>query len=248
MLDQPAKPRTSVQGGKTVYGARLGCLMLETRFPRVPGDMGNAETWPFAMQYRVVKGASVARVVEARAEGLLDAFLEAADDLVAAGADGITTTCGFLSLFQAPLAAHCKVPVATSALLQVPLAEALLPPGRRAGVITFSAASLTPAHLEAVGVAADVPITGVDTGGAFERVIMDDAPELDPAAMLADVLDAGDRLVRAHPALGAIVLECANMPPYARALQARLRVPVFDIYTLVTWFHAGLAPREFGAP
>jgi hypothetical protein len=34
-------------GGKAIYGARVGILMLEARFPRIPGDMGNAETWPF---------------------------------------------------------------------------------------------------------------------------------------------------------------------------------------------------------
>ena len=45
-------------GGKTVFGASIGILMLETRFPRIPGDMGNAATWPFPVQYRVVKGAT----------------------------------------------------------------------------------------------------------------------------------------------------------------------------------------------
>jgi len=38
------------------------------------------------------------------------------------------------------------------------------------------------------------------------------------------------------------------MVPYARALSERLRLPVFSIYTFVTWFHAGLAPRDFGQP
>ena len=92
-------------GGKAVYGARLGILMLEARFPRIPGDMGNAETWPFPVLYRVVRGASPQRVVMERAAGLLDAFLDAAADLVDLGADGITTNCGFLSLYQKDIAA-----------------------------------------------------------------------------------------------------------------------------------------------
>ena len=135
-----------VGGGKNVYGARLGCLMLESSFPRIPGDMGNAETWPFPMLYRVVRGATARRVVREKAEGLFDAFCIAADELVADGADGITTTCGFLALMQKPLAAHCRVPVATSSLMQVPLAQAMLPPGKRVGVITYCAETLTPAH------------------------------------------------------------------------------------------------------
>ena len=45
-------------GGKAIYGAPLGILMLEARFPRIPGDMGNAATWPFPVLYRVVRGAT----------------------------------------------------------------------------------------------------------------------------------------------------------------------------------------------
>jgi hypothetical protein len=124
-------PSRIAHGGKTLYGARVGILMLETRFPRIPGDMGNGETWPFPVLYKVVPGASPRRVVRERAEGLLDQFLAAADELVRLGADGITTTCGFLSLYQREIAAHVGVPVATSSLLQIPLIESVL--ARQAG-------------------------------------------------------------------------------------------------------------------
>ncbi len=115
-----AAPRVIATGGKAIYGAPLGILMLEAKFPRIPGDMGNAATWPFPVLYRVVRGASPERVVLNAAAGLLDDFLAAATELVAYGAEAITTNCGFLSLFQREIAAHVRVPVATSALLQVP--------------------------------------------------------------------------------------------------------------------------------
>jgi Asp/Glu/hydantoin racemase len=51
--------------------------------------------------------------------------------------------------------------------------------------------------------------------------------------------------VAAHPEVGAIVLECTNMPPYAAALRAALGMPVYDIYSMITWFHTGLRPRRF---
>jgi len=108
------------RGGNAVYGAPLGILMLDARFPRIPGDMGHAGTWPFPVPYRVVPGATPARVVLDGAAGLLPAVLDAAADLVALGAEAITANCGFLSLFQAELAAHVAVPVATSSLMQVP--------------------------------------------------------------------------------------------------------------------------------
>src|SRR5258707_13349706 len=85
-------------GGKALYGARVGILMLEARFPRIPGDMGNALTWPFPVLYRVVPGASPRRVVYDKAQGLLPDFLEAAEELVRLGADRMTTYCGCLSL------------------------------------------------------------------------------------------------------------------------------------------------------
>ena len=236
-------------GGKAIYGAPLGILMLEARFARIPGDMGHAGTWPFPVLYRVVKGASPERVVLHGAAGLLPSFLEAAKDLVSVGAEAITTNCGFLSLFQRELAAHVQVPVATSALMQVPWVQAVLPPGKRVGVLTVSGAALTPLHLEAAGVALDTPVVGTEGGVEFFRVlILGEKQDLDVRLAARDILEAGRTLMRRHPEVGAIVLECTNMPPYAHALREVLGVPVYDVYSLITWLHAGIRPRDFGPP
>src|SRR5215472_5231732 len=233
-------------GGKSLYGARVGILMLETRFPRIPGDMGNAETWPFPVLYKVVPGASPGRVVCEKAAGLLDEFLDAAEELARLGADGITTTCGFLSLYQREISAHVGVPVATSSLMQIPVIERVLPPGKHVGVLTVSAAHLTGEHLLAAGADPATPVAGTDEDGEFSRVMINDEERLDVAAAERDILAAGSALLEDHRDVGAVVLECTNMVPYARALSERLRLPVFSIYTFVTWFHAGLVPRHFG--
>jgi Asp/Glu/hydantoin racemase len=234
------------RGGKALYGAPLGILMLEARFPRIPGDMGNATTWPFPVLYKVVRGASPEKVVLDGARGLLPDFIAAARELVALGAEAITTNCGFLSLFQRELAEAVAVPVATSSLMQVPWVQATLPPGKRVGVVTISQSTLTPRHLEAVGVPLDTPITGTEEGREFFRVLIKaEAQDMDVGLARADVVDAGRRLCEKHPDIGALVLECTNMPPYAAALQAAVGVPVYDIYSMITWFHAGLRPRAF---
>lgn len=232
-------------GGKAIYGARLGILMLEARFPRIPGDMGNARTWPFPVLYKVIPGASPERVVRNRAEGLLPAFVEAAEELVRIGADGITTNCGFLSLFQAEIAARVKVPVATSSLMQIPMAQALLPPGKRVGVLTVDARSLTADHLKAAGAPVDTPVRGTEGGREFTRVLIGNEERLDVATAERDLLDAGRALVAEHPEVGALVLECTNMAPYAAALRDALGLPVYDIVGFITWFHSGLEPRRF---
>ncbi len=240
---------TVAKGGKAVYGAAVGILMLDARFPRVPGDVGNAETWPFPVHYRVVRGASPDLVVRRGAANTLDAFVDAARDLVRGGCDGITTTCGFLALFQRELAAACEVPVATSSLMQHGLIQSLLPPGRRVAILTICAATLSAQHLAAAGVPADVAVVGTDEAGTeFSRVVLDDEAELDLAAAEADLLQAARELVRRHPDTGAILLECTNMVPYAAAVSAATGLPVFDMYDFVCWFQQGLKPRRFPAP
>lgn len=237
-----------VQGGKAVYGAALGILMLDARFPRIPGDMGHAGTWPFPVLYRVVRGASPDRVVRHGADGLFEAFLRAGRELVREGADAITTNCGFLSVFQEGLARHLDVPVATSSLMQVPLVAATLPPQKTVGIVTVSKDSLTAAHLAAAGVAAGTPIAGVPADGAFAGTLLDDRPHLDVEASRLEVVEAAMVLKRTTPELGAVVLECTNMDPYAADVRKATGVPVHSIRTFMLWFHASLAPARFPPP
>lgn len=233
------------RGGKAIYGARLGILMLEARFPRIAGDMGNATTWPFPVLYKVVDGATPRRVVNERASGLLDRFIDGARELVRSGAEGITTNCGYLALYQREIAAAAGVPCATSSLLQIPLVQSTLPPGKRVGVLTINKASLSPDHLHAIGVDADIPIVGTEGRREFHRVIIENELTMDVAQAEADILDAGRELMSQHADIGAVVLECTNMPPYAARLRDEIGVPVYDIYSFMMWFHAGLQPRRF---
>ena len=235
-------------GGKAIYGAGIGILMLEARFPRIPGDMGNALTWPFPVHYKIVRGATPDLVVRQGAPGLLTHFIEAARELVADGVDGITTNCGFLSLMQAELQAAVPVPVATSSLMQVGSVNALLPPGNRAGILTISASSLTEAHLAAAGVPLGTPIGSTEGGREFTRAILGNELKLDVEAARADNVEAAKALVHANPNLGAIVLECTNMVPYAADIRDATGLPVFSIESFVSWFQSGLAPRRYRQP
>ena len=234
-----------IEGGKAVYGASLGILMLEARFPRILGDMGHAGTWDFPVLYKVVRDASPDRVVRRGAEGLLDAFIDGARSLEADGADGITTNCGFLCLYQRQLSEAVNVPVLTSSLMQVRAVNAMLAPGKRAGVLTISGSTLTPAHLAAAGVPKETPIGTTEGGTHFTEAILGDAPSLDPAAAEADNVAAAVAMVKSSPELGAIVLECTNMSPYAAAIRAATGVPVFSMMSYANWFQSGLTPRHW---
>ncbi|NOE34301.1 aspartate/glutamate racemase family protein [Ruegeria sp. HKCCD7318] len=233
------------QGGKSIYGASVGILILDAQFPRIPGDMGNALTWPFPVLYRIVRDASPDRVVRHRAEGMLDLFIDAAQDLVRDGVDGITTNCGFLSLFQKELAQAVPVPVATSSLMQVEMVNRILPAGKRAGVLTISASTLTKDHLRAANVPLDTPIGTTEGGQEFTRAILGNELRLDVQKAREDNVQAAHTLVADNPDLGAIVLECTNMCPYARDIQQATGLPVFSIVSFIQWFQAGLVPRTY---
>lgn len=232
-------------GGKTVYGANLGILMLETKFPRIQGDIGNATTWPFPVQYRVVRDATPELVVRNDARLLVSKFIDAAKDLVASGCDGITTNCGFLSIVQDQLAEAVPVPVATSSLMQVQMVKSMLPPGKRVGILTISKETLTEAHLIAAGVPLDTPIVGTENGRVFTRDILGNAAKIDFSACREDMCEAARQLVTEHADIGAIVLECTNMTPYAADVRKLTGLPVFSIYTFIQWFQQALAPDHF---
>lgn len=207
---------------------RLGILMLQTRFPRPLGDVGHPGSWRMPVVFGTVEGASPQRVVRERAAGLLQPFIEAGQALVAQGARALTTSCGFLVLFQRELAAALPVPVWTSSLLALPaLAD------QRPGVITIDAEALGADHLRAAGAPADTPVQGLAPGGVLQRTLLGNLPTLDVDAAQREVVDATRQLLRRHPQVRSLVLECTNLPPYARAVQEAIGLPVHDITTVV---------------
>ncbi len=210
----------------------LGVLMLKTRFPRPAGDIGNAASFAFPVRYRIVADATPQRVVRERAAGLIEPFVAAAQALEADGCCAIATSCGFLSLFQAEIAGALRVPFASSSLLLLRAINAGLTGGRRAGVITIAADCLGVEHLLGAGADPATPVVGVASEGEFVRAILGDQAEMNVGKLEAEVLEAGMRLLACHADVGAIVLECTNMPPYADALRAATGLPVYDVLSL----------------
>ena len=204
-------------------------LMLETRFPRPVGDTGNPATFERAglpARFVTVQGASPRRVVEEADPALLEPFLAAARELESRGAALLSTSCGFLAAWQESLARAVTVPVVSSSLLQVRHL-------RRPGIVTIAAASLTPAVLQGAGVPQGTPVEGVAPGCEFQRRILSNDSTLDFAQAQQDVVSAARRLIRDHPGVDHIVLECTNMPPYRDAVAAATGCAVHDMETLL---------------
>jgi hypothetical protein len=215
----------------------LGILMLDTRFPRIEGDIGNPASFGFPVIFRTMTGIGPADAVAAHPDRprVLAALKANAEALAAEGAVGLSTSCGFLSLYQKDLEALSPVPVATSALLLIRELR-----GTKVGVITASAANLTPAHFEAVDAPGDTPVEGLPSDGSFAATFLRNGLTLDRNAVEREAVAAGRALVAKHPEVDTVVLECTNLPPYKAALKAALGLPVLDVLDLLADFHARL--------
>lgn len=198
--------------------------MLDTRFPRPPGDAGHPATWGVPVEFLVVAGFGPQDAVQTalglRASRALRAFSDGARQLEGSGVAAITTSCGFLVLLQEELQQAVSVPVVTSSLLQLP---GLLEEEAQVGVLTISAERLGAEHLGQAGVPperlADVVVEGVAPDSEFNRAILGNRPQMDLEQAGRDVVAAAVALKARAPQLRSLVLECTNMPPYAGLIQ-----------------------------
>lgn len=232
-------------GKKTYYGVSIGILMVNSSFTRYLGDVGNALSFDFPVQYRIVKDAIPERMTDLHNASLLEPFKRAADELIEAGVDGITTTCGFLSIYQRELADHCSVPVATSSLLQVPMVERMLPTDKRVGILTYNGEVLNGPYLEAVGIAQDTPVGGMPQNSNFVRWIKQGDNSVTFETLREEVVETARSLVEQHPEIGAIVNECTNLAPFTHDIHKALGMPVYDVISMINLFHAGLRPPRY---
>lgn len=219
----------------------IGIILLDTRFPRLLGDIGNPKTFPFPVVYEKVDGALPSRVVRERDASLLISFIEAAKTLERRGATAITTSCGFLAVWQKEMASAVEVPLFTSSLIQIPWAYELMGRRGRIGVLTADRNSLTTDHLKGVG-AEEIPsvIRGMKPDSEFHRIYVRNSPDLNYQKIEKEVIAEASALVEDHPDISAVVLECTNMAVFRKALREAVTMPVFDILTLIHYIHSSL--------
>jgi len=236
-----------LKGGTNLNGIPIGILCLETYYGRPPGHIRNASTFRFPVMYRIVAGATARRIVKEGDPELLKPFIQAARELEREGVMAITGSCGFLALFQNELADSVDIPVFTSSLIQVPLVHRMLRRDQKVGILTASKSTLTEAHLKAVG-AETIPVcmAGMDDRPEFCEVVIEGLRhELDTDRLADEVLSAVEELAGDHPEMGALVIECTDLPPFAHLIQEKIHVPVFDIVTLTNMVYETLVRTEY---
>jgi len=238
-----------IKGGFTNYGQEIGILMLDTNFPRIPGDIGNSYSYNFPVRYKVVKGAKTDKIMGDEPDlDMLQPFIQAAQELEREGVKAITTSCGFLSLFQKELSKAVSIPVFTSGLILVPLVRTMLNKEKKIAIFTERAHHLNERHFNGVGWSAkDIPVIvkGMKENAVFPSVFIGNSPVLETEILRQEMEQMAREVMAEHPNTGAIILECTNMGPFTANIQAIAGVPVFGINNIFELIHYAVNPPHF---
>ena len=241
--------------GHRCYGMGLGIILVDDIYPVFPGDVRNASAYPFPIQYEIAQGVDLVKlVVDEDKSPCLQPVLRAAKKLDSMGCRAIAAECGYFAYLQQEVASHVDVPVFMSSLLQVPWAQQLIGRDKVVGILVASAPFLAKAHLEAAGVqiSSNYVLAGAMDGGRcpeFQNLWVSDCrPDIPQATYEAaerDFVAAGLDFFRHHPNMGAMVLECTGFPPFARALQREIDIPLFSWGTLLDYAYSVAAHRDY---
>ncbi len=238
--------KSKISGGRPTYGHIAGILMTDSLIPRIPGDPGHVGTFSFPVVYEVLKGFPFEDLIDVKKDHT-DILIDRAKALQDKGVSLIAADCGLFGPFQEEIKQHLHIPFIGSALDMVPLLQRFLPLSQKVGILTGDTRLLKPAHLAASAIDPDtVAIAGMENSSEFKKVVIDRSQELDIEKMRQGVVDAALTLSSHH--LGAMVLECTNLISFRIDVQNTLKVPVFDLVSLIEFYVSGLrlAPFQTG--
>jgi hypothetical protein len=232
--------------GQMIGGHAVGIIVLNVGYPLIPGNVANATTYPFPVRFKVVEGADIPSLL-AGERRLLEPSLRAAEELVKDGCRAIVGACGYWARFQREMAEALPVPVFMSSLCQAPMIVASLRPSEQLGIVCASKPSLDRETLTAVGLGIDAPLVtyGMEDSEEFRTGILEGKGWMDNSKVEAEVVGTATRLVEENPDVRALLLECSDMPPYARAVQDATGLPVWDFVTLIHWIYEGVVKKRF---
>lgn len=210
-----------------------GLMQLE----KLKGNSTNPDTYDFPVLIRRVEGASAETIVINPDEVVLKRMVSVMEEMIAEGVKAITTSCGFNAIHQKRLADAVNVPVFTSSLMQIPFVLSTLKEGQSVAVLTARKASLTPLHFQNCGIddAALVHVMGMEEWEEWAKVLDSNVPEVDMDLIEQEMIEAALLAKQQHPDVGAFILECTDMPPFARSIRETTGLPVFDFITLVNY-------------
>ena len=227
-----------MQRSRPDASAPIGVLMFESAGDRIVGDPGMPGTFPFPIRYGMVPG-SYRDLIHGSPQAR-DHLCMAAQKLEQEGVAAIAGDCGLMALYQADLAQSVSVPIISSSLVLLPLAQCLVGKNRKIGIITGHSQLLSTQHL--LGANADpsrLVIQGMEDQPHFRQVVLEGTCPQDYQLMAQDVCNAAKLLLERDETIGAILLECSNLTTFAREISNLYHIPVLDVNLAIQMLYLG---------
>jgi hypothetical protein len=224
-----------------IAGFDVGILCLNTIHPLVRGNVQHAGSFNFPVLYDIVNDVTPAELMSGH-KSALPPILKAVERLEHAGVKVIVGACGSFANYQKPAMAAAHVPVFMSILTQVPFLLSALPAAQMLGIIFASAKTFTHKVIQQCGITdIDRIVTiGADSLSTFAPILTQKTA-FDSDALQVEITSLAEHTMREHPEIGAWLLQCSDLPPYAAAIQRATGLPVFDMCTLIEHLHRAMA-------
>ncbi|WP_027369952.1 aspartate/glutamate racemase family protein [Desulfovermiculus halophilus] len=232
--------------GQTSYGELIGILLLDTTTPFIHGDVGNAGTYQYPVRFRRIDGLTPERIF-AHDQSFIQEMVRGAQELEREGVKAITGDCGFMAIYQREVQRAVHIPVFLTSLLQIPFIASIIAPRSTIGVLTANAQSLDLQLFSSLGIndSSKIRVAGLEHSDAFKKAAIDDVGVLDSGQIRTDVVQAARTLQAENSDLGALLLECSMLPPYAAAIQEATGLPVFDYLSLIDYVAFAVRKKTF---
>jgi hypothetical protein len=239
--------------GRYVYGPTVGILQLPANIPMLPGDMGNPTTFDFPVLYELIEEIDPFWVLASEPHPVvMEKLIAACKRLTVQGVTTIIGNCGFFANYQPEVAESLDpgVQFFNGSLMQVPMLLTSVGANKKVGILTANRELLMPSPaLKNVGVSEDdiknrLVVYGNENGEQM-KLITGETGKFNPKALEQELVGLAMKMLKEHPDVGAIVLECTEFPPYAHAIQAATRRNVWDFVTMTNFMHAGAMRRPY---
>ncbi len=229
-----------------ISGYPLGIIMPVVGYPQIPGNVANPWTYDFPVMMKDAE-ITISQLFGAD-DAALNELKRVGKYMVEHGCRAISGNCGYFANFQKELAEYLPVPVAMSSLLQINWIKPLLRKDEKIGVVCADAGSMSAETLRNVGVedascCVFEGMTGISQFGAACRCEPGMHP-YNPQIFGEEVCELALKLQRENN-LGAILLECSDLPPFSHMVARATNLPVFDFTTLHNWLFNGICRKPF---
>jgi len=231
--------------GQAIAGYPIGIIVIDTWYPLVPGNVANASTYEFPVLIKVLKGVSVERILSGD-PALLDLVIAAGNELIQGGVRSIVGACGSFAYYQKEAASRLCVPTFLSVMLQVPIILQSLRPDQKLGILAASSGSLTQNVFDQCGITdtSHLSITEALNLPEFQKLVHCTG-SFNSHKMEMEVVEKVKAFIADHPEIGAMLIQCSDLTPYAWAIQNATNLAVFDMNTLINWVYQAVVRKPF---